>query len=722
MSASNGSCLRAESPWLLLEGGCVGAVGGVWLTAQSLFDVLIDDRIGGVSVPVIHRFLATEYRSEVVAAAFELFALSVLVGVAGGSGVALAWLLRLRWAGQLAGGPLWTRLFKLTGLFCLLLGWIYLYDVAARPALHQEVLFARGGLRAWLQILVADGLGQLGVLLLGGMPALAYGLWPVRRSIASLLRTSLRLRYPAISVVVLLGIALVVRVWPDRMSASGRARGNGPPNVLIIAADSLRPDRLDAKRAPNIAKLLERATSFERAYTPLARTFPAWVSIATGQYPQHHGIRNMFPRWETRQQRFDTVARKLSEAGYHTAVVGDFASDIFRRIDLGYQRVRTPTFTMRELVREHLLKNDPWLLAWVRGRFMRWLVPVVVEISDATDPMAVSRDVVDEIGQASDKPFFITAFFSTPHFPYATPGPHHGRFRRAGYSGRFRYAKADTLDATEVMSEADISQVRALYDGAVYATDIGVGCILNALERSGQRERTIVVITADHGEELYEHGRSQGHGDHLLGDEALRVPLVIFDPTRPHAHRYAMPVSLVDLAPTLLELTGVGALGAADGRSLASALDGKEPAPRPIYSETGLWFTEAISEVPLSNRLPYPDLTQLTEVDREHLDQIVIRKRWQTMTTAAKHRMVQLGALRLLYMPTRTGTKFQLCDLASDPACARDSASEHLAEFLQLKTVFRQFVDSDPAVARQGDLLVPREESQQLGPKEPVQP
>jgi hypothetical protein len=716
---SDGNRPRPESPWLLLEGACVGAVGGVWLTAQSLFDVLLDDRISGVSIPTIHRFLATEYRGEVVASALELFALSLLVGVAAGGAVALAWLLRLRWAKRSAG-PLGKRQVTLAGLLGLLFVWIYLYDVAARPALHQPELFARGGLRAWLQILVADGLSQPGVLLLGGGPALVYWLWPVRKSIAARMR--LRPRRLTVWGALAVGVALMAWVCEERSSVSGRARGNGHPNVLVIAADSLRPDRLDVKRAPNIARLREQATSFERAYTPLARTFPAWVSMATGQYPQHHGIRHMFPRWEARQQRFDTVARKLSGAGYHTAVVGDFASDIFRRVDLGYQTVRTPTFTMRELVREHLLKNDPWLLAWVRGRFMRWLVPVIVEISDATDPMAVSRDAVDEMGRANDKPFFITVFYSTPHFPYATPGPHHGRFRQPGYSGRFRYAKADTLDPNEVMSEADISQVRALYDGAVYATDVGVGYILDALQRSEQRERTIVVITADHGEELYEYGRSQGHGDHLQGEEALRVPLVIFDPTRPRAQRYDSPVSLVDLAPTLLELTGVGALEAPDGRSLASALDAKQLAARPVYSETGLWFTEVIAEVPLSRRVPYPDLTQLTEVDREHSDQIVLRKRWQAITTAAKHRMVQEGTLRLLYMPTRAGPRFQLCDLVSDPACTKDSASEHSTEFEQLKTQFRHFVDADPAVARQCDLLLPREPSQQQGPKEPVQP
>jgi hypothetical protein len=329
-------------------------------------------------------------------------------------------------------------------------------------------------------------------------------------------------------------------------------------------------------------------------------------------------------------------------------------------------------------------------------------------MSEATDPMAVTRDVIDQIEHAKDQPFFVTVFYSTPHFPYATPGPYHARFRASGYAGRFRYAKADTLSATEVMSEADIAQVRALYDGAVYATDVAVGELLRAVERRGLGERTILVVTADHGEELYEYGRSQGHGDHLQGDEALRVPLVIFDPNRPIQRRYREPVSLVDLAPTLLELARQQALPTADGQSLASALDGKEPAARPVYSETGLWFTEVIAEVPLSRRLAYPDLTQISEVDRKHADQIVIRERWEPTAIAAKHRMLQFGLLRLIYMPTRSGPKFQLCDLSKDPGCLNDCASVRSSEFEQLKVRFWQFVESDPAVTRQGDLLVPR--------------
>ncbi|MGE5784477.1 MAG: sulfatase [Myxococcales bacterium] len=691
-----------HSPWILLEGAAVGTLLGCYLTLRSLFDVLIDDRISGVSVPTIHRFLATDYRAEVVRSALELLALSVVTGALVGLAVALLEWIRRRWFDltPLRFGP---RLLRLTLLWLCVIAFVYLEDAGRRPALHQKELYEQGGGLAWLQVVLSEWLGGDGVTLVAVAAWAAYFGWPLR-VVSDAPR---RLKQVALAGLLALVLAGSVHLVSGCQRNGAQRTRSDAPNVLLIAADSLRPDRVDLSRAPNLATLRENAASFERAYTPLARTFPAWVSIATGQYPQHHGIRHMFPRWATRARPLDTLAGRLKTAGYRTSVVGDFAADIFRRIDLGYEHVRTPTFTMRELVREHLLKNAPWLMSFVHGSAMRWLFPVVVEMSEATDAQAVTKTAIDEIDRANQQPFFLTVFYSTTHFPYAAPAPYVHRFKQAGYEGPFRFAKADTLNREE-MSPADIAQVRGLYDGAVYATDAAIGRLLDALKRRSLDHRTIVIVTADHGEELYEYGRSQGHGDHLQSEAALRVPLLFADPTRPSRRRVSDPVSLVDLAPTVLDRLQLEALPRADGRSLVPVLGGMPPTPKAVYSETGLWFTEIIPEVPLSRRLPYPDLTQLTEVDRAHGDQIVIRERWQTLTTAAKHRMVQLGSLRLLYQPARDKVHVELCNLELDPGCTRDSSREHPAEFEQLQAQFWHLVADDPEVDRKGDRLMPR--------------
>ena len=700
---AGGNAARAYG-WL--EGPLIGAVVGVVLTLDNLFDALLDDRINGVHAQSIHRFLATEFRGEVVRATLLVLALSIIVGAAMGLLVAVVEQVQSSWLYRSSKSTRRRRIERI-GLLLFGLGWVYVHDVASRPALHQAALFERGGLRRALQVFIADGLGKPGVLLVGGGLLVYYFTLPLWHH-AKRRQKSLKVAvFGALLVTVFGLLALLVRFFGAGVSVA-RASGESRPNVLIVASDSLRPDHLDEQRAPHITELAKRATSFDRTVTPLARTFPAWVSILTGQYPHHHGIRHMFPRWETRAKTFDTLGSRFARAGYQTAVVGDFAADIFRRIELGFQTVDTPTFTLRELVREHLFKNDPWLLAWLRGTVARKLVPSIVEMHEATNPWSVSADAVSVLDAAQGRPFFLTVFYSTTHFPYATPGPYHGAFRSAGYDGPFRYAKADDLSLDGVTQSSDIAQIRALYDGAVRATDDAIGELLTELARRGLAENTIVVVTADHGEQLYEYGRSQGHGDNLEGDEAVLVPLIVYDPRVGVAHREPSSVSLVDLAPTLLDLTGLPPLSAADGRSLGAAIRGNPLVPKPVYGETGLWFTEVIAEVPLSRRLAYPDLTLLSEVDRAHGDQIVIRRSQETFAVAAKHRMLEWNNYRLLYLPTRQGPLFELYDRSTDPGFLKDVSAVHPEVVIKLKQALLPLLDADPLVERVGETLWPR--------------
>src|SRR5262249_5475081 len=128
---------------------------------------------------------------------------------------------------------------------------------------------------------------------------------------------------------------------PPTIGLARAAAGDGkssaaPMNILILAADSLRNDRLDARIAPNLAGLAARGTRLERAYVSVPRTFRSWVTILTGRHDHHHGVRSMFPTWEERAKDFDALPSRLARAGFTTAVVSDYAGDIFGRIDLGF--------------------------------------------------------------------------------------------------------------------------------------------------------------------------------------------------------------------------------------------------------------------------------------------------------------------------------------------------------------------------------------------------
>ncbi|HVJ90370.1 MAG TPA: sulfatase-like hydrolase/transferase, partial [Labilithrix sp.] len=194
------------------------------------------------------------------------------------------------------------------------------------------------------------------------------------------------------------------------------------------------------------------------------------------------------------------------------------------------------------------------------------------ELNAAADPMLLADDIEVVLRSMRDKPFFAVAFFSTAHFPYAAPAPYYSKYTSAAYRGRFKYHKPLGLGAaTELGPVAeDIRQIQQLYDGAVTSIDDAIGRVLRRLERLGLAERTVIVVTADHGETLFDDGHGQGHGDHLFGDEGTHVPLVIYDPrmqakgartsgadASASGHRESRIVRDVDLAPTLYELAGM---------------------------------------------------------------------------------------------------------------------------------------------------------------------
>ncbi len=693
----------------LLHPMWIGALLLMSLSTWVLSSTLRNDRYEGADAAGVRQFLTGEYHSEMLLALGLVAALSALLGLA--LGMAVGWSIRLRqaWLGREALSRL-----ALAWRSCVGIGFVYITvwfdDVTNRPALYQDLLYARGGLRAAFQTWATEHCGRAGVWLGFSALVVAWLLLPLPTTGGA----TRRLRQLGLVVVAAVACVLLALV-PWRRAGRSQHQANAErPNVIIIAADSLRPDRMTPAVAPAMVALAQQGVVFDRAYSPLPRTFPAWVSILTGNYPHHHGIRNMFPRWETRLRDFHAIPGAFARAGYFTGVVSDFAGDIFRRVDLGFQRVTTPTLTMRELLRERILQQNWALLPWLRGPVAHWAVPALREMHVASDAPAVTKEALHAIDEAAERPFFITVFYSTTHFPYAAPSPYYKEFVKPEYRGPFRYAKADTLVAETAISQDDVNQVRGLFDGAVAAVDAAVADLMDGLTARGLLGRTIVAVTADHGESLYENGRGQGHGDHLYGEESLRVPLVLLGPGIAHA-KLAMPISSIDLAPTLCELANVDCRKDVNGRSLAGAISGKQLPNRPVFAETGLWFTETVPEVPIYRRIAYPDLIHLTEVDRAHSDEIVMRRQWESLTIAAKYRMIRDERYKLIYMPTRSGPRFELFDTVEDPAEVRDISKSAADVMGYLKPQLLDWILKDVSVERRGDLVVPRVQTDTAG-------
>jgi arylsulfatase A-like enzyme len=299
----------------------------------------------------------------------------------------------------------------------------------------------------------------------------------------------------------------------------------------------------------------------------------------------------------------------------------------------------------------------------------------------------------------------MTVFFSTAHFPYAAPAPWYGKFTDRRYDGPYRYQKPPL--APPPASPADAWQIRALYDGAIAATDAAIARVIERLKRDGLAQNTIVVLLADHGENLYDSAdRGMGHGDHLHGDAADHVPLIVIDPGHLSPHDVSGIVRDVDLAPTLAALAGVTP-PPTDGMNLGPLLRGERATlDLDAYGETEFWFTENGPGFGPEERLPYPGITGATDLAPD--DDIFIKPEWQDPIIVAKHRAIRSGPWKLIYQPTRSGVRWSLFDVEHDPSELREVGAAHPDVLRRLRDKLEAWMTSDGRTVMRGGFAVPR--------------
>lgn len=331
-----------------------------------------------------------------------------------------------------------------------------------------------------------------------------------------------------LALLVILGAAWFARGRPLRPApvSSGSLAGW---NLLLVTIDTLRADRVGAYGSgrgltPTLDALAARGIRFDRAYTQAPMTLPAHASILTGLIPPAHGVRNNGSfRLDSSHQ---TLATCLRQAGYRTgAFVGAFVLDVRFGLNHGF-----------DVYDDHYgTEQGPLTFGFVERSADRVLD-------------AAAKWILGEKGGRASTPFFAWVHLFDPHAPYRAPR----------------------------------MQVADPYDNEVAFTDAEIGRFLRGLDAAGQLDRTLIVVVADHGEALGDHGEAT-HGLFAY-DATLRIPLIIAAPgIRPRVARF--PVSQVDVLPTVLDLVGVPVPPAIQGRSVLDALGGATADDRPIYFE-----------------------------------------------------------------------------------------------------------------------------------------
>ncbi|MBI4617869.1 MAG: sulfatase [Planctomycetes bacterium] len=464
------------------------------------------------------------------------------------------------------------------------------------------------------------------------------------------------------------------------------------PNVLIIASDSLRADRLGAYGAsrptsPRFDALSRRGALFENAFTAAGGTLESWATLLSGKYPPSHGLRYKFPSPEA-LDRFardpDRLPARFSAAGYRTSVVSDWAGDCFRLADFGFEDTACPDVRRLDaFLSDTLLVHHPLLPLALSGTPLARLIPRLEErAGPLLSPDLLVDSAIDEMerARAEGRPFFSVFFSSVTHLPYAAPAPFAGRFTPADYSGpdrhRLSVSAEDFFFAADPpeLGEEEREQIRAVYDSAVLAFDGELGRLLDYLEATGQDSDTIVVVTSDHGDDLFEPGTTLGHGrDFRGGDQGYRVPLLVAGPGVP-AGRYAGIVRTADLSGTLLELAGLPGPAGADGRSLVPILAGEESGGRIAYAETTYLLAPPVEPGALAVETDGPALV----VEPRLGEYFTLDPRLHDAVIASKLRMVRSDGWKLVRTPLAAGGSIdRLYDVQAETHHEKDVSAEH---------------------------------------------
>ncbi len=360
--------------------------------------------------------------------------------------------------------------------------------------------------------------------------------------------------------------------------------------VVLIVVDALRADHLgtygyDRPTTPHLDAWAERGRVFERAWATSPWTLPSFGSILTGQLPSAHS------------------------AGIEVGEGAD--ADVEVVAARNFVRLASSVPTVTELLAAEGFATG----AFVANPFLdprfgldRGFVDYdhyETSNSDLRPAAEVVDRALDWIDGTGGRPFFLMLHFFDPHLDYDAPPPFRGRFAEASAEGldlpvRGLWPIRNRLDT---MPAAERDFIVAAYDEELAYVDAELGRLFDELESRGVLNDAVVLLTADHGEAFFEHDGFE-HG-HAMYEEVLRIPLILWGP-QVSPGRDATPVSLIDVAPTIMAAAGVGSDRAAaavsvdeplpatmPGISLLELHDTSPPVVRDIVAERVLYGPEA---------------------------------------------------------------------------------------------------------------------------------
>ncbi len=431
------------------------------------------------------------------------------------------------------------------------------------------------------------------------------------------------------------------------------------PNIIILVIDTLRADRLSCygyarPTTPEIDALARRGVLFERACAQAPMTRGSVASLMTSLYPDAHGTNDVMDRLP---ESATTLAETLHDHGWHTACfsTNENVSPVFG-FDQGFD-----TFWLHRLSRIERFTAYGRLSHYITETLGFGRVSADLDGSDACSVTDAVLSWLPERRRAAAPaaaPLFLYVQYIDPHSPYAPPEdllnhPSPDPERMATH-GHFPHNCPPHPFGRWPEQEPGIAEgISQLYDAEIRYCDREIGRLVRELETRGLLDQSWLLITADHGEEFFDH-EQLGHGQSMY-EELLHVPLIVLGPGLVPG-RVAAPVQIVDLYPTLLAVAGIESDAELHGRDLAELL--ADPGGTGAGTGTGTSGT-APNRVLFSQRVSDPPLA-----------------------------MVSIGTEKLVLIEHAGQSKALLFDLAADPheqhdlAAARPDRVEALTKLL----------------------------------------
>ncbi len=388
------------------------------------------------------------------------------------------------------------------------------------------------------------------------------------------------------------------------------------PNIIILLLDTARAQSFSGygyprPTSPHIDALGAESVVYEQAIAPGCWSLPSQVSLLTGMFPAKHGAHELHLSYA---HGYAMLPEVLHEAGYHTLGISpnSWMSDEFgvthgfeRYLKLWQYRPTAPAPPV------HTSGVGTWLDRELQRSYWRHIFP------HRNRAQHVNRHIRALVTRTPE-PFFLYAIYWDMHLPYAARESYAARWLPPGVTlSQAQQINRDPLQYLAghmPMSEEDFAVLQACYDGALASLDAEIGALVTWLRQRGVLDRTLLIITSDHGENIGDHGL-MSHA-YSLHDTLIHVPLIVRYPELfPPGQRVTQQVQLTDLFPTVLDILGL------DVHHVRQELQGGSLlAPAPDTSEERLAYAEMLAPHPsvasLNRRTGTPEHTPRPAFDR----------------------------------------------------------------------------------------------------------